>query len=108
VGIQIHLKDPQMAVIIRRRKQVRCKLKEAFKRPLLSAVRPRHNIYVCFALNTRRAGMFTTTVLYVTPLASTHISAVITCARFGIAVLFVLIASLLGRPRPGQSLLEED
>jgi hypothetical protein len=52
--------------------------------------------------------MFTTTVLYVTPLASTHISAVITCARFGIAVLFVLIASLLGRPRPGQSLLEED
>lgn len=97
-----------MAVIIRRRKQVRCKLKEAFKRPLLPAVRPRHNIYVRFALNTRRAGMFTTTVLYVTPLASTHTSAVITCARFGIAVLFVLIASLLGRPRPGQSLLEED
>ena len=61
-----------MAVIIRRRKQVRCKLKEAFKRPLLPAVRPRHNIYVRFALNTRRAGMFTTTVLYVTPLASTH------------------------------------
>ena len=43
--------------------------------------------------------MFTTTVLYVTPLASTHTFAVITCARFGIAVLFVLIASLLGRSR---------
>ena len=52
--------------------------------------------------------MFPATVLYVTPLASTHTFAVITCAPFGIAVLFVLIASLLGRPRPGQSLLEED